>query len=101
MIIPFHYKHNGKPAIATLIYNFQLVTDVIVVFLYGREKGISAIPFLKTEGNLWLTDHPGRIMLAPTFADIIARLDYYFREYHFVFETQVTENSDETAYMKM
>lgn len=95
MIIPFSYLHKGKPAIATLIYNFQLVTDVVVVFLYGSEKNISGIPFLKTEGNLWLTDHPGRIILTSTFDDIISRLNSYFKEYHFIFADRVIENRKE------
>lgn len=80
MIAPFHFRHQEKKVYARLIFNFEMIPDVILIIPNIPIPGIGDELFFSQVSTVqWEIVHPAAITFSTTFSDVCRQLENYFQ----------------------
>jgi hypothetical protein len=83
MIQPINFRRGKQVLDALLVYNFETVSDIIVV-VPGAASGVGEIVFYQKFPNVWSTNELP-IQHDELYSTIAAQLEIIFRTLHFSF----------------
>ena len=80
MIAPFHFLHQDKKVYARLIFNFEMIPDVILIIPNIPLAGIGDELFFSQVSTVnWEIVHPAAAIFPSTFANVCQQLENYFQ----------------------
>ena len=86
MIIPIRFQYKKTNIKADLVYNFEAISDLMLVLPKEAERNSieEYILLFKGKNNKWEFD--GDLVSHSRFLNLSALLTSYFKDYHFSFE---------------
>jgi len=86
MVVPIAFNHEGKTVMSRLVYNFQVITDVILIIPVLLPIYEDFVLFFRKNGSqLWEEATQLSVRVPGTFQSLTSRLAGYFKPQRFLF----------------